>query len=466
MKKIIIFLVIFLLTILIPNNIHADTYSIGDVDGNGKVGANDYILIKKHILKLSTLTGNPLKRADVNNDNTVSSADYIIVKKIILGTYVAPTPTPTPVKDTTKPTITSCIAKVTSGYNTTYMVAASDDSGIEKYVHNNKEYYTNVFTVNKDVQNDDVRVYDKAGNYQDVTCSYEQIIDTTKNIVASYSSSTLKYWIENPNKYYRITHIWVKNAYNQLKVATVSNFNKLETIKSILNTTISNNNYAKKGMVAVNASASIMNSVTSDDYWKYQGYSSYKHSSRAAVIIINGKILRDFTGYVLPEKLYPIYGLKSNGYLASYRFTGNNSSYIESNKKVRQTMVNDGVKYTFSFSPVLVENFVNKTTNVTAESYSNPNVRQALCQVDRNNFIIITNYPNVSDTNQLTATDRRNGFNFKNLANLMVSLNCRTGYNLDGGGSLNLYYKKNTSTLYNIRSGNRALFDTLYFVEQ
>ena len=56
----------------------------GDVDGNGKVGSSDYILVRKHILKNPLLTGDALKRADVNNDGKVSSLDYINIKKIII----------------------------------------------------------------------------------------------------------------------------------------------------------------------------------------------------------------------------------------------------------------------------------------------------------------------------------------------------------------------------------------------
>ena len=80
MKKFIFFIVIsFILTI----NTYASV--IGDVNGDGKVNTMDYILIRKHILKNPSLTGNELKKADVNSDGKVNSADYIIVRKTILG---------------------------------------------------------------------------------------------------------------------------------------------------------------------------------------------------------------------------------------------------------------------------------------------------------------------------------------------------------------------------------------------
>lgn len=58
---------------------------LGDVNGDGKVSSSDYILIRKHILGQSTLTGNNKTRADVNSDNKINSLDYIKVKKMILS---------------------------------------------------------------------------------------------------------------------------------------------------------------------------------------------------------------------------------------------------------------------------------------------------------------------------------------------------------------------------------------------
>ena len=56
----------------------------GDVNGDGKVSSQDYVLIRKHIMG-TKLTGNELKNADANNDGNVNSLDYIYVKKMIIG---------------------------------------------------------------------------------------------------------------------------------------------------------------------------------------------------------------------------------------------------------------------------------------------------------------------------------------------------------------------------------------------
>ena len=56
----------------------------GDVNGDGKVSSSDYIMVRKHILGQSLLSGKKLLSADMNNDGKISASDYISIKKIIL----------------------------------------------------------------------------------------------------------------------------------------------------------------------------------------------------------------------------------------------------------------------------------------------------------------------------------------------------------------------------------------------
>ena len=92
MKK--VFYIILFFLIFLSFNVYA--YPQGDVDGDGIVRSNDYILIRKHILKIIELSGNQRVRADVNGDGIVSSLDYIAIRKIIIGGgSVISTPTPT-----------------------------------------------------------------------------------------------------------------------------------------------------------------------------------------------------------------------------------------------------------------------------------------------------------------------------------------------------------------------------------
>ena len=58
----------------------------GDANGDGKLSALDYIVIKKHIMEISRIT-NPsiLSMADANEDGKVSALDYIAIKNYIMS---------------------------------------------------------------------------------------------------------------------------------------------------------------------------------------------------------------------------------------------------------------------------------------------------------------------------------------------------------------------------------------------
>ena len=56
----------------------------GDVNGDGKVSSQDYILVKNHITG-KLLTGDLLKSADFNGDGKINSQDYILIKKYIMN---------------------------------------------------------------------------------------------------------------------------------------------------------------------------------------------------------------------------------------------------------------------------------------------------------------------------------------------------------------------------------------------
>ena len=65
------------------------TYEIviyGDVNGDGKVAATDYVRIKNHIMETSILSGCYKEAADVNKDGKVAATDYVKIKNYIMGT--------------------------------------------------------------------------------------------------------------------------------------------------------------------------------------------------------------------------------------------------------------------------------------------------------------------------------------------------------------------------------------------
>lgn len=66
------------------------TVLYGDVNGDGKISAVDYVLIKNYIMKKTTLSGANLEAADIDKNKTISAVDYVRVKNNIMGSYVIP----------------------------------------------------------------------------------------------------------------------------------------------------------------------------------------------------------------------------------------------------------------------------------------------------------------------------------------------------------------------------------------
>ena len=60
-------------------------YKRGDVNGNGRIDAADYLMIKDSILGKLKLNDLQVKAADVNNNGKIDAADYLMIKDCILG---------------------------------------------------------------------------------------------------------------------------------------------------------------------------------------------------------------------------------------------------------------------------------------------------------------------------------------------------------------------------------------------
>lgn len=57
----------------------------GDVNGDGKIYATDYVKVKNHIMGKSYITGAYLEAADINNDGKIYATDYVLIKNHIMG---------------------------------------------------------------------------------------------------------------------------------------------------------------------------------------------------------------------------------------------------------------------------------------------------------------------------------------------------------------------------------------------
>ena len=66
------------------------TVVYGDVNGDGKITAVDYVMIKNYIMKRTSLAGANLEAADVDKNKSITAVDYVRVKNNIMGSYVIP----------------------------------------------------------------------------------------------------------------------------------------------------------------------------------------------------------------------------------------------------------------------------------------------------------------------------------------------------------------------------------------
>ena len=58
---------------------------VGDLNGDEKINAGDYTLLRRHLLHITPLTGTALLNADVNRDGKVNVADYTLMRRYMLG---------------------------------------------------------------------------------------------------------------------------------------------------------------------------------------------------------------------------------------------------------------------------------------------------------------------------------------------------------------------------------------------
>ncbi len=57
----------------------------GDVDGDGKIAATDYVAIKNSIMEISSLSSIQKLGADMNSNNRVDAGDYVAIKNYIMN---------------------------------------------------------------------------------------------------------------------------------------------------------------------------------------------------------------------------------------------------------------------------------------------------------------------------------------------------------------------------------------------
>ena len=344
------------------------------------------------------------------------------------------------------------------------------------------------------------------------------------SVYSEYNSNTLKYWIEKKlekeiktykeakvyyksvkMKYY-VTHIWVENAYDQLNVElgptnvdqkTRKKYldknnedTRLLTVGGIANNIMSKNK--NKGFVAINASPIIQNmsnfcpncpiewygkssvplriykgEVVTEYYKGCNGNYSYSSCNKDGMEIVFGRriyYLDSNSNLRFSSRLCDVSNTKLDcWYVIKKDSKGNIISKTkktldtvkQENEKIIQSIIKAKPRYTFGWkTQALVstnsEGKTNVITDTTQAIYKDIGKRQGICQIDKNNFIIVTAVENGTTLG---------------IAEVMYEYGCKTGLNLDGGGSVNFYWYNN-SKLDKIISTNRRATEALYFIEK
>ena len=285
---------------------------------------------------------------------------------------------------------------------------------------------------------------------------YDPIVPTST--IRKYEGTTLKYYVQNKQSYY-LTYIWMEDPYNQIRKldATTAEYGKVMTddelaqenkklVKSNVGTMM--NNYISKGLIPKEKAAIGFNASgfyvkgswnPPDDY--------YNIRSSSWLVITDGKITRN---RMADAKIFStrMIGISSSGDLKIYDYTYNNNNA----QQVYDAIMADKVKNTWDFNPELV-----RDGKVVDDPSPNAK-RQAICQIDGNNYVMYTSIYSVS---------------FNDVANVFVDIGCKTAFNLDGGGSTSLFIKKTNSTYAtkvkcsdgSTRDKCRSIVEGIYFTE-
>lgn len=315
-----------------------------------------------------------------------------------------------------------------------------------------KSYNYNLKTSN----NVFVNLKDLAGNTNLISCKiidnsfYSAITPLTgENVILERSTSTLKVYVSKYSNYY-LTRVWVRNPYSQL-----NKFDSFEYGTNLYRPSVllkgANDTYNLKNQFLLGFNASGFYLKDKYDAESVNKYSKYNKTSVGTLVITNGKVIRNY--YDKSFKTWYIMGIDKNNQMRLFTDSkATTSSEINEKKVFSNTVINSGIRNTFTFAAPLILNGVRTNIRTSMPDPNNNTLKgiQTICQVNDNNFVLIT-----------STSMKRNDAIEK-----MLSLNCKTATNLDGGGSVALLYKDIGSNEVKVILGNnRSLTEVAYFSE-
>ncbi len=302
----------------------------------------------------------------------------------------------------------------------------------------------------------------KSKNGVSATCKVSVKVKQAAPIVPSsasykYEGATLKYYIVNKGQYH-LTYIWMSDPYNQIKKleANVAANGKVLSDAELSGYQLKRNSvgqmmngYIAHGIIPVSKAAIGFNAsgFYVQGAWNPPA-SYYNNHSNSWFSMMDGKILRNYQDDGLTES--GMIGISPNGDLKIYPIVKSKAERVN----VYNQIMSDKIRNTWSFYPPLIKNGAFFDSGIV-----NSAKRQGICQVNSNNYVMLTTQSN---------------FNYRNMADVFLGLGCKQAHNLDGGGSTSLFYKKPGSSQANQvicsdgRSHNvcRFIVEGIYFVEK
>lgn len=349
----------------------------------------------------------------------------------------------------------SCTATL-SNKSTTVDVRPNESNVLYHYYDNNKfvtsNNKNNYVINNKTSEIIKVVLEDEVGNKSEIKCTvidkrYHEPITPKSNekVVYHGDTETLKAYIVNGGSYY-LTYIWVKDAYTQLNKSVSPEYGKrLYYPRELLNKAVTNNNLQNKMLIGFNASGFYLKDKY--DASSVDAYSAYDRTSVGTIVINNGMLVRNAYNYAV-KTWYTIGVNKDNKMLVFEDLKTNNKTEKQA---WAQKVISSGIRNTFTFAAPVIQNGVR--TNITTSmpgGFDDKKGLQLMCQVNENNFLLFTSR---DETRNKAISE-------------FLKVGCQTAMNLDGGGSVALFYKdKSSNEITNVIGGNRDLPEVGYFNE-
>ena len=239
-----------------------------------------------------------------------------------------------------------------------------------------------------------------------------------------------------------LSYIWAKDPKKQL----FKNYGNDKPM-NILNDAVNRNGLANKIVVGFNASPPVSPKYLPE--WCKD--SKYKYREPSPLMITNGQVLVNDPAKDTRGKF--LYWIDGKNQLCSTpkeldKYT------VDERRALYQSIIDSGAWQTMIWRPLLIDNY--RATALSSQFLTKTagnKRKQALCQVDSNNFIVVTG-------------SSKGMMDYPHFQKYLLGLGVRIAVEFDAGASSTIMYKpKNSPTFKKLVGGGRSLSMMMYWTE-